>query len=92
MTMSMARSLPVSTWNPGAPRPAGEALPLERAAQRRVLRPDALRDLEQAAVGVEREDAAVGHEHRAELEADEAVDLGPQGGEGRHPPPSRPAR
>ena len=43
---------------------------------------------EQAAVGVERDDAAVGHEHRAQLEADEPVDLG---ADGRQRAPTQPS-
>jgi hypothetical protein len=50
-----------------------------------VLGPDALGDLDHAPVGVEGGDPSVGHEHGPQLEADEAVDPGPDGGQGGHP-------
>jgi hypothetical protein len=50
-------------------------MPFELSRQGRVLGPDALGDLHQRPVRVQPDDAAVGHEHGAELEADEPTDL-----------------
>ena len=49
----------------------GEPLPLQPPRQRRVLRPDAVGDVEKIAVRGEREDPAGGMERRRQLEADE---------------------
>ena len=73
--MSMARSLPVKTWKSGrtASRSASRSHSSCRLSDE-CLAPMHCGISSSAAVRVEREDAAVGHEHRAELEADEPVE------------------
>ena len=87
--MSMARSLPVKTWKSGrtASRSASRSHSSCRLSDE-CFAPMHCGMLHQAAVRVEADDAAVRHEHRAELEADEPVERARRAARARRPTPA----
>ena len=81
--MSMARSLPVNTFEIGADAVAqGEPFPFQLAAEGGVLRAQALFDAEQAFVGGQVIDLAAGREHCPQLEGDELRSVASERGVG----------